>query len=313
MQPQPHEQNTPQLDAKVVEKLSSKKERERLEAEARLAQLGPEALDSLLALVKQEAAKRKKRRRIFVTIIVCYIVFVLGMAIIFEGKLDPALFNSIGSMSGLIGAAFAVSQAQRNAAKKLAEFEDIRVVGPLAEALEFGDKNIRAVAEDALIKLLPRLQASDASLLNEEQRACLNRALKGKNGALAKAILKAYEQVGDEKALPFVQKLAAGEGRAAKDASIRTAAQECLPYLEKLVAQQRASQTLLRAADAAETPPDVLLRPAEGGVSSTAPEQLLRASTPQGALEEPPHAPSLSTASAETGEETLNTIRPLTS
>lgn len=281
LQHQPQEE--PTLDAKVVAQLTSKKEPERVEAEAKIAGLGPEALDALLALVQQEAAKRKtKRRRILIGLTI-YFVFVIGMTVLIsvaKGHLDTGLFGSIGSMSGLIAAAFAVSQAQKNATRKLAEFEDIRIVGPLAEALEFGDKNMRAIiTEEALIKLLPRLQASDAHLLNEDQRACLNRALKGKNTQLVLAILKAYEQVGDEKALPCVEKLAEGEGRSGKDERVQAEAIECLPHLKARIEQQRASQTLLRASDAIATPPEVLLRPAEATVSDTPPEQLLRAST----------------------------------
>lgn len=280
LQHQPQEE--PTLDAKVVAQLTSKKEPERVEAEAKIAGLGPEALDALLAMVQQEAAKRKtKRRRILIGLTI-YCVFIIGMTAalsIAQGKLDASLLRTMGSMSGLIAATFAVSQTQKNATQKLAEFEDIRIVGPLAEALEFNDKNIRTVTEEALIKLLPRLQASDAHLLNEDQRACLNRALKGKNTQLVLAILKAYEQVGDEKALPFVEKLAEGEGRSGKDARVQAEAIECLPHLKARIEQQRASQTLLRASDAIATPPEVLLRPAEATVSDTPPEQLLRAST----------------------------------
>jgi hypothetical protein len=281
LQHQPQEE--PTLDAKVVAQLTSKKEQQRIEAEAQIASLGPEAVDALLALVQQEAVKRKKKRRKFLIGLTVYFVCIIGLTVFLslaKGHLETSLFNSIGSMSGLIAAAFAVSQAQRNATRKLAQFEDIRTVGPLAEALEFNDKSMRAVTEEALIKLLPRLRASDAPLLNEDQRACLNRALtRSKNTPLVLAILKAYEQVGDEKALPCVEKLAEGEGRTGKEERVQAAAIGCLPALRTRIEQQRASQTLLRASDAVATPPEVLLRPAQAGGSDAPPEQLLRAST----------------------------------
>jgi hypothetical protein len=180
-------------------------------------------------------------------------------------------------MSGAISAAFAASQAQKRVTKELAEFEDIRSVGPLAEALEYQDRELKAIAESKLTRLLPRLRASDASLLDEEQRKCLYRALRGRDTNLILAVLKALEQIGDEQAVPFVQKLANGEGLAARNSGIRAAAQECLPALQERAERERASRELLRAASASDTPSDVLLRPA-GGTIEADPQQLLRAS-----------------------------------
>jgi len=82
----------------------------------------------------------------------------------------------------------------------------------------------------------------------------------------------------DEKAIPYVEKLAAGEGRAAKDSRVREAAEACLPFLRQRAEQERSRQTLLlRAAGVAGAPPDVLLRPASGA-TETEPQHLLRAS-----------------------------------
>ena len=100
--------------------------------------------------------------------------------------------------------------ASTEAVKQIAVLDDIRAVGPLADALELDAKSIRTVARKALTRLLPRLQASDAHLLNADQRASLHRALKSKDEEFVIAALKAYEQVGDEKALPYVERLAEG-------------------------------------------------------------------------------------------------------
>jgi hypothetical protein len=165
----------------------------------------------------------------------------------------------------------------------MAKSADVRMVGPLIEA--YSSLNLaeyRDPVREALIRLLSRLQSSDARVLTEEHRHALNRVLgsgtlsSGKeNNRLIIAILKAYEQVGDESALPFVERLAEGE-KAGKNREVREAAQACLPFLQERVELERSRQTLLRAASASDTPSDVLLRPASGALEAD-PQQLLRA------------------------------------
>jgi hypothetical protein len=104
------------------------------------------------------------------------------------------------------------TRIQREAAQALAGIEDLRAVGPLAEALEYrspgSQPTIYPVITGALRRLLPRMQASDAHLLTEPQRSCLYRALLKGDAELVLAIVKALEQIGDGKALPYVEKLA---------------------------------------------------------------------------------------------------------
>ena len=145
----------------------------------------------------------------------------------------------------------------------------------------------------ALTHLLPRLQATDAHLLNVAQRARLNHELgRGKlslhpawcgpqqaemQAAFDVAILKAWEQVGDENALPVVQKLAAQRAGTPAQKRVQQAAKSCLPYLETRAGEQRATQTLLRAADLPTTNGDVLLRAAAPQTTRNEAAQLLRA------------------------------------
>jgi hypothetical protein len=159
----------------------------------------------------------------------------------------------------------------------VAELDDIRSVGPLAEALELRNAGIQRIAEAALIRLLPRLRASDAGLLSAEQRSYLYRALNGKNEELILAILQALEQVGEGAAFPFVKRLAEGKGRAESSIRVLKTAQECLPFLWQKAANERASNELLRAGGRPDTPADILLRPA-AGVADSAQDLLLRAS-----------------------------------
>jgi hypothetical protein len=170
-------------------------------------------------------------------------------------------------------------QLDLDAVKALAQYGGARSTGLLAEALTIAD--IRVQVEQALIRELPKLKASDAPLLNEEQRYYLYQALTTRNNTnLILAILKALEQVGDEKAIPFVERLAEGKANF-KSQEVRKAAATCLPYLREQAAKQKEHQTLLRpssAADVVTTAPDTLLRPAQYGGSTTEPQELLRAS-----------------------------------
>ncbi len=167
----------------------------------------------------------------------------------------------------------------------------------LIDALKLDDLKTREIAQDALISVLPRLQASDAALLNDAQRAKLCHILSlpvenplfkdvrylfqpARNSAIdiRIAILQAFEQVGDSKALSVVERLAKREAGSAGEKRIQEAANQCLPALQLRTEEQRSSQTLLRAADASSAATDTLLR-ATTGTQDVQTEQLLRPSS----------------------------------
>lgn len=175
----------------------------------------------------------------------------------------------------------ALSPKQVKAAKQLAKESDVHGVGALAEALEWPDTQVRRIAGNALISLLPQLRASDAGLLGPRQRECLHNVLKMRNAAsesaLMLAILKAWEQVGDASALPVVERLARSSALTNRQRRVRDAALQCLPYLHNRADATRGHQTLLRASSPSEIAPvEVLLRPAQASVESDS-GQLLRA------------------------------------
>lgn len=165
---------------------------------------------------------------------------------------------------------------------ELANSGDLRVVGPLIEIAALQDSNANPIAALLLTRLLPRLQASDAALLTDAQRAALGRTLirNGSNPDFLIAALKALEQIGDGSALAVVENLAAGKIKTADPKRVQAAAQACLPFLQTRYEQQQASQMLLRASHAFETPPDTLLRPAQG-IVTTEDAELLRPGTPR--------------------------------
>lgn len=179
----------------------------------------------------------------------------------------------------LFGGAAAVSQSQKRGVSVLAQFDDVRAVGPLVDSLKYQDRTVTKTAEAALTRVLPKLRASDAEMLNDNQRDALTGYLRlekcAKQKALILAILKAYEQVGDGRALPFVRNLAAPDPAWMAFRAVTLAARECLPYLEARAEKERQAQTLLRAVENPVSDSEILLRPASG-VSSLDQELLLR-------------------------------------
>lgn len=189
----------------------------------------------------------------------------------------------------VIGWIFGCLFLDRKAAAELTTMNDIRCVGTLVDIQGTQDdvyhnRKTRGRAIDALTRLLPLMKASDAPLLKEPQRVMLrgilaSRGYKGfgqyHDNAFMLSILKAFEQVGDWRSLPHVQKLA----QQAKNPDLRAAALECLPFLQALAEKHKPSENLLRASSASEAAgvaPETLLRPASA-TEEARPDTLLRA------------------------------------
>lgn len=286
--------SVPPIDKKTIEKLYSKKASEREAARRELERLGPNAVDVLLELLEDEDRVRKKRRNIGIGVIAVVVCLMVVMAATHSGA-------NIGSFTGVftsIAALFAATAVQKNAARVLAEYDDIRAVGRIAEALEYDDKNVVEQAMTALTRMLPRLRASDWELLTTEQRRILDRALlKNRRAELSLAILSAYEQVGDELSVPVVERIATGEVRRVRDQRIVQRAADVLPAMRLSARRVRDRQTLLRPADEADD--STLLRPASGPPAGPT-ETLLR-----------PFEDASSEATADTASETGEEVQRL--
>jgi hypothetical protein len=164
----------------------------------------------------------------------------------------------------------------------LAAADDVRMVGPLIDRLRTGRRRprTRRIVRQALLRLLPRLRASDAAHLTAEQHSRLSRTLArlgmlGRDTELQLAILGALQQIGGLQALPVVEHLAHKRSRSPKRRRVREAALACLPYLQQRARQEQARDTLLRAAGS-EAVGVELLRAAYGAAGSSR-DELLRA------------------------------------
>jgi hypothetical protein len=266
-----------QLNLEVVEIVRNWNDlAKRSHYERRLHELGPTAVETLLFMARQEVTTRKIRRRVGL------FLFVLPFGLI---SLKHALFGK--ESGGIITALFYILRYTclfaglgclfkntSRAANVMADFDDLRIVGPLVES--WRDIEARPAITDALLRLLPRMKASDSHLLNLEQRKALYKILKSDEETLLLAILKALEQIGDSAALPFVEKLANPPLGGKVSVKVKQAAWVCLPFLIERAKQEHNSATLLRASGTMETHTGELLRPATT-TSETDPRDLLRA------------------------------------
>lgn len=228
----------------LAHRLSSKEEPTRLQAQ--------EELRTLIA------ADMRHIYRIQVVLRGIYALWVLlFVASVVYGvpkHIDVVLYYLMRAGVVIMGILYPLALLQGWIALRIIAIDLPQAVGPLIDVLAtrtsigfFPGRKIKV----ALIRLLPRLQSTDANLLVPRQRSALNRFLRhddsGRNpfynADLSVAILRALEQVGDETALPDVRNLA----KSAKDARVRSAAQECLPFLQQLVDHPHLENTLLRA------------------------------------------------------------------
>jgi len=229
--------------------------------------------EEVLGILRKESLKLSKVWIYNLLMVSIYVALALLLAKFAHNRF--LLDNWTGFLGGMVSWVV-VSDRAKSAAVSIARFDDVRAVGPLAQALWFKDRRVASIASGALIRLLPRLQASDAFLLSPAQRSCMNRALRGKNIELTMAILKAWEQVGDADAIPEVENLAEGRGKGGRFSKVVEAAKACLPFLRQSAERQRIGAQLLRPANGNLTPTDTLLRPALPHTSTEPSEQLLR-------------------------------------
>lgn len=150
----------------------------------------------------------------------------------------------------------------------LARYDDKRIADVLIEAMRVGDPLTQRASEPTLLRLLAALTPSDWYRLSPASRSFLNlRLLESSDPQLVRAILAAWEQIGNHDSIPFVERLSHGEGVLGGDFSIRHAAAEALPAIREAASRTATAETLLRATAAGESA-TALLRPASSAESS---------------------------------------------
>jgi hypothetical protein len=246
----------------------------------------------LLKLAKMKAEKHRQRiqtlNRFGLTLVAISCLFLAVMWATGHWSWEELRIFQIFQFSALAVALYLPRRGHQSVATLIEGMNDIRFLGAMLDLLHQGvgdvevSKNLRA----ALMRLLPQFRADQAAMLTPEQRQALLVPLKSPYGNVefTLAVLKALEQVGDEKAIPVVEQLASDGAPTANMKRVRQAARDCLPFLRQSAERQRLSETLLRASDTSTTAtPDVLLRPAMPNADQTPSEQLLRAASASGA------------------------------
>ena len=249
---------------KLIAQLNSKQEAERLAAVKELREQWPDGLPRLLTSYQAVTNLWKKRWRGVAYSLLWLIAgnIIAGYFILYTGyhKIFPILEVFWLPLGLSVFCAGYGKQVRSFYARHLLNFDDVKIVGPLIDALNFKDLATQQEARQALIGLLPRLQASDAHLLNGEQREQLRKVLSAGDKQLIIPVLKAYEHIGDSAELEAVERLLYVQN-AILIVEIKDVALNCLPFLQLRAQQLQSSQTLLRASEHATTP-DILLRPA---------------------------------------------------
>jgi hypothetical protein len=243
----------------------------------------PETMVSAAFIAQfQERARRTQRRMLAFCCVSAVCVAAILLGIYMRGIGVWSLLMTI--VMGLFALQLS-TQKQPYSSDVLVGQGGKQIVGLLIEQLGVSSNLSEGRAlVGALTTLLPQLNASDAHLLNERQRECLYRLLRGTTtfkvtlrhvADFRLSVLKALEQIGDAKAIPVVERIANMRVKTPEQTEIRDAARNCLPLLRANAGNIASDLTLLRASANAEVDTETLLR-AAAATSSTAPEQLLR-------------------------------------
>jgi hypothetical protein len=233
---------------------------DRLRSMGAFDDMSADALEAALDVFARE--NRKKPGRFFLAAIVLTVALSMLVAVAskFHRIGPPGFAGWVVPASMGWAAVWASTPLQRRLALLISALDDVKVVGPLTDALDNLDPTSIKAVVDALVRLLPRLEPKDAGLLSEKHRRRLGAELVGSRPELAEACLRALVQIGDASCYGRVERLSRGGGLARKRASLRQAAHDALPRLAALKERERQAATLLRPAEAPASA--TLLRPA---------------------------------------------------
>ncbi len=249
-------------------------------------------VNALLELLQDQARQHRKRRLIFRLLdkgVVCLVLIFTFLLIALRNPLGvnwlsdsamqvlsvlPLLWLIVlAPMDSVRGAKPLLKQV----VERVCEAGTVQTVGPLLDALALKEYAVRDMAITTLAALLPRLTASDRSLLSDAQREVLHRCLSEKprdrDTRFHMAILGALEQVGDSRAIRAVRQWAQANGSTREERDLIEAAGECLRSLELLAEDERQRETLLHPVDTPATQ-DLLLRPASHAPEAGSPALL---------------------------------------
>lgn len=253
------------------------------------AALADATLEGLLQRLERHEKRSRRHMRLMVSLsvvaaILMFFVEIGGVLIALQKGIETlplwAVLSSwllfLAMLSGVVMVYSRDMHTSLKLLQSISTHRDVRVVGPLLSLWGVSSPRTRGAIEEALIELLPQMKASDAALLNDEQRAQLYAILRDtsrRRVPLQLAILEALGRIGDAHAVPVVERLS--ETPLRRQRALREAAQRCLPQLRERVLQLQQSSTLLRLSANRAKEKEVLLRTSDSTLQTPA-EQLVR-------------------------------------
>ncbi len=157
------------------------------------------------------------------------------------------------------------------AAIALGKIRSPESLGVLARSAADRSRPVRMAAQAALRQVLPMVTRAHYGQLGSETVSCLCKVLQDTDEPLVLAVMDALRLIGDGNAISTVSRLTA-HGRTE---NVRQAATLLLPILQERREEENASKMLLRASQASQYSPALLLRPTSGP-SETDERELLR-------------------------------------
>lgn len=273
---------------KLLKRHNSRYIGERMEAEREVAEKGERFSEVLIYFLLEETRKRNARKAIGAAILGAGFtaMALLTVYILLSGKY--VWFAGYGGFSGLFGVTglYAPSQSYLLAVNLLAERDDKRLVGYLAEAVanRMGGypNSLKIAMARVLVRVLPKLERSDGGYLSQPQRDALYSRLKSgernKETELICAIMEGLTRIEDVKALPHVAALMKRPANTEGELAVRATAERAFEILQACQERLETTQTLLRPAMPAMNSAE-LLRPAMDARKEEENALLLRASS----------------------------------
>lgn len=141
-------------------------------------------IDSLLTAMKREARKSRMFQKVrigvvclFLSTYIAYVIFEFAPHFHAYALYWILFYSGINYLfkcyTGRVN-----TENRRKLVQQLANIEDKQACGAMSDVLGFEDVELKKIAREALKILLPRLQSTDADLLNTTQRQHLHGVLK---------------------------------------------------------------------------------------------------------------------------------------
>lgn len=229
-----------------------------------------QTVDTMMTLLLLETRAARRRHRINWLKAIVGVMLVLWLVVVTRGGI---LTNFWWAFPGTAWAVDKTAHRRRETASALGQAGDPRAVGVLAVVVRDGDRSVRRAANFALLTLLPRVRADHAAFITSDQMNALLELGFHSPPGMQIAVLKALEQVGDQRAIPVVENLVLSS-----QPDVREQASQCLPFLLARVRRSEQSATLLRGAanPGREASGHELLRAAATASENTPADQLMR-------------------------------------